>query len=137
MKFFMKFKSKNFRALLASMVKPQQFVNDGVKKNRSEEILQRNRSQVTPWNRSLVQMEKGKNRGFEMKMDAIRGVMESISTSFGRNDRKTRSCPGTTKSSPIHHGYTRESKVMCRDSSIQAAIAHCKRSFAQTSDFRL
>ncbi|GKV04280.1 hypothetical protein SLEP1_g16456 [Rubroshorea leprosula] len=134
MKFFMKFKSKNFQALLASMVKPQQFGDYGVKKTRSEEILERNWGQVTPWNRSLVQMEKGKNRGFEIKMDAIQRVMESMSTSFGRNDRKTRSCPGSAKSSPIHHGYTTESKVMCRDSSIQAAIAHCKRSLGQTSD---
>ncbi|GLT41696.1 hypothetical protein SLA2020_157400 [Shorea laevis] len=137
MKFFMKFKSKNFQALLASMVKPQQFGDNGVQKTRSEEILQRNWSQVTPSNRSLVQMEKGKNRGFEIKMDAIQRVMESMSTGFGRNDKKTRSCPGSAKSSPIHQGYARESKVMCRDSSIQAAIAHCKRSLGQTSDFRL
>lgn len=132
-------KSKKFGGILASLMKPRKLTSSdqvnvtGRIKKRSEEKLQRNSSQITPWDKSPVQMEQGKNRGFKMNLESIRGVV-----SFGRNERRrTMSCPSSIKSSPIHSEYSSESKMMCvRDSSIQAAIAHCKISLGQNADFR-
>lgn len=79
-----------------------------------------------------------KSRVLEINLKAVRGVLEAIgstmSTGVNRKERRTRSCPSSIKSSPIHKGFTGDqSKVYARETSIQAAIAHCKISFEQIS----
>ncbi|KAL5550369.1 hypothetical protein UlMin_000545 [Ulmus minor] len=81
-----------------------------------------------------------KSRGFDVNLGAVRGVLEAAVnnvTSGGRKDRRTSSCPNSIKSSPIHKGFgSNSSKFYAGESSIQAAIAHCKSSLGQSSDFR-
>lgn len=138
-------KSKYFGAILASLMKRRQSTmpnqvsgGTGREKKRSEEILQRNRSQVMPWDKNLlVEMEQGKKKGFQMNLNSFRGAVGAMSSRFGRSEsRRTLSCPSSVKSSPIHCGFTNENKMVCPrdDSYIQAAIAHCKTSLGQTSD---
>lgn len=79
-----------------------------------------------------------KSRVLEINLNAVRGVLEAIgssmSTGVNRKEGRTRSCPSSIKSSPIHKGFTvDQSKVYARETSIQAAIAHCKFSFEQIS----
>ncbi|KAM1749313.1 hypothetical protein ACFX12_010196 [Malus domestica] len=79
---------------------------------------------------------------FETNLSAVRGVLEAIGTSMstgiGRKERRTRSCQSSIKSSPIHQGFTSDDHsnkvyLYTRETSIRAAIAHCKTSFEKTS----
>ncbi|TXG57479.1 hypothetical protein EZV62_015308 [Acer yangbiense] len=72
---------------------------------------------------------KRSSRVFEMmNMDAIRGILESMSiTSLAR--RRDNKIKQSISSSPITAGGNPT------DNSIQSAIAHCKTSFGQPSDF--
>lgn len=73
-----------------------------------------------------------KSRVLEKNLNAFRGVLEAIgssmSTGVNRKERRTRSCPSSIKSSPIHKEFAGgdQSKLFARETSIQAAIAHCK-----------
>lgn len=79
-----------------------------------------------------------------IKLDAIRGMVASDhhGGSIGGGGKPSKSCPGSIKSSPLHHqvGATVSSSlsgtlVYSRDNSVQAAIAHCKKSFGRSEDF--
>uniref|UniRef100_A0A5B7CCG4 Uncharacterized protein n=1 Tax=Davidia involucrata TaxID=16924 RepID=A0A5B7CCG4_DAVIN len=89
-----------------------------------------------------------KSRVLEIKLDAIREVLSAaVSVSINNrwrkrkgSNKKTKSCPSSIKSSPIHKGgvptSSDQSKIYATEnSSVQAAIDHCKRSFGQTPDF--
>lgn len=81
-------------------------------------------------------------RALDVNLGAVRGVLEAMnnmsggarsSATSGRNRRKTSSCPSSIKSSPIHQAGL---GAAAGENSIQAAIAHCKSSLGQTSEFR-
>ncbi|XP_030924889.1 uncharacterized protein LOC115951906 [Quercus lobata] len=148
MKLFIKFRAMNVRTLLATFMKSRQVISSpgssDHKKKKSKERL------VKPFDKGLIQrnQEQGRNiskdnekslpigekypRVLEINLDAIKGAVEAISMGVGRKNRQTRSCPTSIKSSPLHNGFPSENKLYSKETSIQAAIAHCKRSFGQT-----
>lgn len=148
MKLFIKFRTMKVRTLLATFMKSRQVISSpgssDHKKKKSKERL------VKPSDKWLIQrnQEQGRNinkdnekslpigekypRVLEINLDAIKGAVEAISMGVGRKNRQTRSCPTSIKSSPLHNGFPSENKSYSRETSIQAAIAHCKRSFGQT-----
>lgn len=75
----------------------------------------------------------------DVNLGEVRGVLEAVNmTRSGRSKRKTSSCPSSIKCSPIHQGFAggHIGQFCGGESSIQAAIAHCKSSLGQSSDFR-
>ncbi|KAE8098974.1 hypothetical protein FH972_016993 [Carpinus fangiana] len=78
------------------------------------------------------------SRVLEINLDPVRGVLEAVSMGMGigRKDRQARSCPTSIESSPVHRGsFPSGSKLHTGENSIEAAIAHCKTSFAQKPRF--
>ncbi|KAJ6331411.1 hypothetical protein OIU76_009899 [Salix suchowensis] len=158
MKFLIKFRALKIRTLLASLMKscqvinsPQEMMNMGTHRKLTNPFDKWNalKEQGTTTTTTTTSRSSSSNvhsnnlfgngersRVLEMKMDTFRGVLEAIRTGngTGRDNRKFQSCPCTTKSSPIHHGFSGDDsqnhKICAKDNSIQAAIAHCKRSFS-------
>ncbi|KAJ6362741.1 hypothetical protein OIU78_003024 [Salix suchowensis] len=148
MKFLIKFRALKIRTLLASLMKscqvinsPQEMMNIGTHRkltnpfDKWNALKEQGTTTTTSLSSSSNVHSSERSRVLEMKMDTVRGVLEAIRTgnSIGRDDRKFQSCPCTTKSSPIHHGFSGDDdnqnhKICAKDNSIQAAIAHCKRS---------
>lgn len=82
-------------------------------------------SRRSSWNKSVVEIDLG----------ALKGIFSSVGTSQkGNSSNKRKSCStmSSCDNSPIHEGF---SITRTSDNSIQAAIAYCKTSFGQTSDF--
>lgn len=151
MKLLFKFRAMNLGALVASVVKPRQVACDD--RGRSKKKTKSKKSVLKPsLDKWMGQKKQGKRKGseegegeekysrvLEINLGAVRGVLEAIgnsmSTGIGRKDRRTRSCPSSIKSSPIHKGFASDERnkvyVYARETSIQAAIAHCKTSFEQ------
>ncbi|KAJ0027659.1 hypothetical protein Pint_35150 [Pistacia integerrima] len=147
MKFLIKCRSINIRPILTSFMKPYQFIyspnhqpsNTTSSSGRQTEKMKRSpkennnnnlrtsQSLKKPFDKWLVQRSKA----FDINLDAIRGVLEAMSSSLSCRDRKPKNSPSATQSS-IQQGYG----YPIENNSIQAAIAHCKRSFGQTSEFR-
>ncbi|XP_012090981.1 protein MTL1 isoform X2 [Jatropha curcas] len=135
MKFFIKFRTLKLKTLLASFLTASQ--DKG--KLCEENFLTYNTRTLTKSSEkesSTENIKQGdkKSKLLELNFDAIRGVLleaMSITTSLGRRDRRsTKSCPVSSKSSPIHQTFLHDNfKVSTADNSVQAAIAHCKRSF--------
>ncbi|KAJ0088822.1 hypothetical protein Patl1_31622 [Pistacia atlantica] len=96
-------------------------------KENNNNNLRTSQSLKKPFDKWLVQRSKA----FDINLDAIRGVLEAMSSSLSCRDRKPKNSPSATQSS-IQQGYG----YPIENNSIQAAIAHCKRSFGQTSEFR-
>ncbi|KAH7518487.1 hypothetical protein FEM48_Zijuj09G0176600 [Ziziphus jujuba var. spinosa] len=103
-------------------------------------LLQRNKDQMTSSRikSSRDQVGEKSSRVLEMNMGAVRGALEAMGIAInGRKDRKTRSCPSSIKSSPLHEGVPSDQycyyKSYSRENSIQSAIAHCKTSFARST----
>ncbi|XP_044473159.1 uncharacterized protein LOC123201637 [Mangifera indica] len=115
MKFLIKCRSMNIQAILASFMKPYQFIYSSHHSNTSSSS-----GKKTKMNRASQSLKKP----FDMNLDAMRGVLEAMSSRLSSKDRKTKNSPSATKSS-IQQGCQVE------NNSIQAAIAHCKRSFGQ------
>ncbi|CAN6581686.1 unnamed protein product [Malus baccata var. baccata] len=165
MKLLFKFRAMNLGALVASFAKTRLAACDDDDPHQSQNINRRRKnnkskesgSSTLPWS---VQKKQGKSSRtknsseavgggdksrvlLEINLSAVRGFLEAIGNSMstggtGRKERRTRSCPSSIKSSPIHQGFTiddHSNKVYfhTRETSIQAAIAHCKTSFEQTS----
>ncbi|KAK1562653.1 hypothetical protein Q3G72_015400 [Acer saccharum] len=133
MKLLIKCRSINIRTLLASMVKPYQIIinNTPLQSSRGQNkkkkwLVQRDHNNIINGDDDDHQRS---SRVFEMmNMDAIRGVLESMSiTSLAR--RRDNKIKQSISSSPIKAGGNPT------DNSIQSAIAHCKTSFGQPSDF--
>lgn len=144
MKFLVKFRALRIRTLLASFMKSRQEINFP----RGKKSIGAYQTLIKPSDKWLVRKGQGsssnsnnpfgdgeRSRVMEKNLDAIRGVLEAMSTSVGGKDRKSKSCPSSTKSSPAHLGFSsgnQNHKICAQDNSIQAAIAHCKRSFGQS-----
>ncbi|XP_057971183.1 uncharacterized protein LOC131159955 [Malania oleifera] len=96
------------------------------------------------------------SRVLEVNLDTIRGVLEAMSISLNNISRReyqnhnsvnskfaTRSCPSSIKCSPIHRGvrpashhhhHQSNGKIYTiKENSVEAAIAYCKRSLAQST----
>lgn len=148
MKLFIKFRAMKVRTLLATFMKSRQVVSSpgssDHKKKKSKErlvkpidkwLIQRNQEQgdnIIKDNEKSLPIGEKYPRVLEINLDKIKGAVEAISMGVGRKNRQTRSCPTSIKSSPLHSGFPSETKLYSRETSIQAAIAHCKRSFGQT-----
>ncbi|KAF8397079.1 hypothetical protein HHK36_015986 [Tetracentron sinense] len=144
MKFLIKFRSLKIRFKL---VKPPHQLVISSQSNRnsdrmSEDTLHNHRRAMKPFDKWKTKSNKalgnygGKSRVMEINVDAIKGVVEAMSLSIiGRKGKETKSCPSSIKSSPVHRGVPSENRTYARENSVQAAIAHCKRSFGGTSDF--
>ncbi|XP_062005196.1 uncharacterized protein LOC133722328 [Rosa rugosa] len=161
MKLLFKFRAMNLGTLVASFVKPRKVVcppdqeychfSNEVRKNKKSKAQSTLQNQK-PLDKFFVQKKQQgkrvkmdssrevgggeKSRALEKNLNAVRGVLEAIgssmSTGVNRKERRTRSCPSSIKSSPIHKEFAGDqSKVFARETSIQAAIAHCKISFEQ------
>ncbi|XP_050382857.1 uncharacterized protein LOC126799658 [Argentina anserina] len=144
MKCFFKLRAMNLGTLVASFVKSRKVVcspdqvychypngERKLKKLQAQSTLQNQK----PSEKFLVKQQQ---KRVKMDLNAVRGVLEAIgssmSTGVNRKERRTRSCPSSIKSSPIHKEFGGDqSKVLARETSIQAAIAHCKFSFEQIS----
>lgn len=142
MKFLIKFRTLKIRTLLASFMKSCQGMNSPPEPRNTGT----HQKLTNPFDKWFAQASSssnvysnnlfgdGERSGvLEMKMDTVRGVVETMSSSssIGREDRKFRSCPNPTKSSPVHQELSSDDqnhKICAKDNSIQAAIAHCKRS---------
>ncbi|KAL5741129.1 hypothetical protein ACOSP7_027861 [Xanthoceras sorbifolium] len=157
MRLMTKCRSVNIRTLLASLVRPYQIIINSAslqgsggqkKKNNSNKRSSNNKSSTSTL--GLVKpFENHKDNGrersrvFDMNMDAIRGVLQSMSiTSLGRRGNKFNrsSSPSImmTKGNPNHDQTKMLYATTTTDhNSVQGAIAHCKTSFGQTSDFCL
>lgn len=101
-------------------------INNNPSSSQEEEATGRNAgsfrsntSRRSSWNRSVV----------EIDLSALKGMFSSI----GTNKRKSCSTVSSCHNSPIHEGFS--FTCSSSDNSIQAAIAYCKTSFGQTSDF--
>ncbi|XP_044474091.1 uncharacterized protein LOC123202300 [Mangifera indica] len=116
MKFLIKCRSMNIRAILASFMKPYQFIYSSHHGNTTSSS-----GQKKMMNRTSQSLKKP----FDMNLDAMRGVLEAVSSRLSSKDSKTKNSPSATKAISIQQGYQIE------NTSIQAAIAHCKRSFGQ------
>ncbi|XP_030500401.2 uncharacterized protein LOC115715871 [Cannabis sativa] len=83
------------------------------------------------------------SRAMDVNMGALKGVLGAVNmTRSGHNNsrssnRKTSSCPSSLKSSPMHGFPSSDDnrKFFSAENSVQAAIAHCKSSLGQSSDF--
>ncbi|XP_025015329.1 uncharacterized protein LOC8271689 isoform X2 [Ricinus communis] len=137
MNFFVKLRVSKLKTLLASFLKASQTNSGRHKGKKPEETFRTNyRNLINPIDKGSAAAERKqgngeKSRMLELNLDAIKEyVLEAMSiTSLGRRDRRTKSCPVSTKSSPIHlRSMSESNKMSATENSIQAAIAHCKRS---------
>ncbi|KAL4381977.1 hypothetical protein HN51_005553 [Arachis hypogaea] len=84
---------------------------------------------------------KKSSRKLEMDLGAIKGIFNAVGMNIAdkKGSRsKRRSQPNSCDTTPIHEGfslYTNNNNNNDNNNSIQAAIAYCKSSFGQTSDF--
>ncbi|XP_034693014.1 uncharacterized protein LOC117919846 [Vitis riparia] len=145
-KILIKFRSIKIRPMLTSFVKPRQVKGNKVKSQEMSSTIWSHRKLIKPLDNRTVGEGRGDCRrkktktsaAMDINMEAIRGVLEAISSmSIGGRSKqtktKTKSCPGSIKCSPINERGVadRESRGYTRENSVQAAIAHCKRSFGQ------
>ncbi|WJX82375.1 hypothetical protein P8452_65143 [Trifolium repens] len=78
------------------------------------------------WNLEDASLRKSKK--MEIDLGAFKGVFNAIGGMSRRRSKRRTVTSSSSNNSPIHEGYS-------KDNSIQAAIAYCKSSFGQTSDF--
>lgn len=149
-KILIKFRSIKIRPMLTSFVKSRQVKGNKVKSQEMSSTIWSHRKLIKPLDNRTVGEGRGDCRrkktkssaAMDINMEAIRGVLEAISSmSIGGRSKqtktKTKSCPGSIKCSPINERGVadRESRGYTRENSVQAAIAHCKRSFGQAQEF--
>ncbi|RVW79619.1 hypothetical protein CK203_050017 [Vitis vinifera] len=149
-KILIKFRSIKIRPMLTSFVKPRQIKGNKVKSQEMSSTIWSHRKLIKPLDNRTIGEGRGDCRrkktktsaAMDINMEAIRGVLEAISSmSIGGRSKqtktKTKSCPGSIKCSPINERGVadRESRGYTRENSVQAAIAHCKRSFGQAQEF--
>ncbi|XP_028776321.1 uncharacterized protein LOC114733077 [Neltuma alba] len=102
--------------------KPNWDLNNNNNNNSNEGSFRSSRR--SSWNRSVVEIDLG----------ALKGMFSAVGIAQkSRSSSKRKSCSNVSScdNSPIHEGFS----FTCTDNSIQAAIAYCKTSSGQTSDF--
>lgn len=136
MKFFIKLRSIKIRPVL-SFVKPQKAASSS-QAERPQQHITRSEEKVnlhrTPIKILDKQRDHKRSSSGMISLDAIKeAIVEAMSLSSTK--KQTKSCPTSIKSSPINHkaGIQShdQSRIYTRDNSVQAAIAHCKRSLGQ------
>ncbi|XP_009797935.1 uncharacterized protein LOC107820617 [Nicotiana tabacum] len=165
MNFIIKFKYRNIPSMLFSMVTPkakreqmparQPLLQRGSSTcnenptNDTMKLKTRNHSDLNY--QDLTRDKSTTSVAGIINLKAMRGVLDSLvrtsryytsartRTSFAHKNSKSKSCPNSIKSSPMHsnnNGYDDEvRRFYLRDNSVQAAIAHCKKSFGAPVDF--
>ncbi|KAJ1407194.1 Cytochrome P450 [Sesbania bispinosa] len=158
MKLLIKFRGIKIGALLASLIKPRQpcQANNGhSSSNKSKTFFQcYQKGLVNPSNGRYTskrdqgmrsknfeddsicasfRSSKKSNRVMEMDLGALRGIFNAIGMSIAQKGSRSKRRTGSSScnTSPIHEGFS----LCSNENSIQAAIAYCKSSFGQTSDF--
>lgn len=116
MQFLFKFRAIQFRTFLASLMKSRPALAKG--KSLGESSRESRLQETLRFHHKLAR-SSGKKSAETMA-----------------SDKKTKSCPSSIKCSPINQGTLGNgSRKHSGECSIQAAIAHCKKSFATSSDF--
>ncbi|XAR55705.1 hypothetical protein NMG60_11035875 [Bertholletia excelsa] len=151
-KFFIKFQSFNIRSTLCSLLKPQKTISSCEGSRESSKAIglkSYRRLMIKPFestdrNRDRLRSSSSCRRGERKRATEInnsfdgilKGVLDSLSANrrSGRSrDKQMKSCPSSLKSSPIHESdSSRRNRIYEREDSVQAAIAHCKKSLGQT-----
>ncbi|KAJ6395155.1 hypothetical protein OIU77_020421 [Salix suchowensis] len=134
-RFLVKFQTLKIRTLLASVMKSCQETSFP----REKKNIGTYQKLMKPFDKWLVRKGQGSrsssNKPFgngEKSGVVEKNVVDAMSTPVGGKDGKSTSCPTSTKSSPTHQAFSggdQDHKICAKDNSIQAAIAHCKRSF--------
>ncbi|XP_009606101.1 uncharacterized protein [Nicotiana tomentosiformis] len=165
MSFIVKFKYRNIPSMLFSMLSPkpkreqmparqpllQRGSNtcNGNPTNDTTKLKTRNHSELNY--QDLTRDKSTSSVAGIMNLKAMRGVLDSLvrtgryytsartRTSFANKHSKSKSCPSSIKSSPMHSNNIscgdEVRRFYSRDNSVQAAIAHCKKSFGAPVDF--
>ncbi|OIS99944.1 PREDICTED: uncharacterized protein LOC109230388 [Nicotiana attenuata] len=165
MNFIIKFKYRNIPSMLFSMVTPKakreqmparqpllQRDNNTCNKNPTNDTMKLETRNHSDLNYQDVNRDKSTSSvAGIINLKAMRGVLDSLvrtsryytsartRTSFANKHRKSKSCPNSIKSSPMHSNNNscddEVRRFYPRDNSVQAAIAHCKKSFGAPVDF--
>ncbi|KAK4748155.1 hypothetical protein SAY87_014741 [Trapa incisa] len=116
MKFLFKFRAMQFRSFLASLIKSRPVLGKG--------------------------NALGHDQSREGRLDKTVRLHHRMDRGSGWNspeiiagDEDTRSCPSSIKCSPINRENLGNGREQDGECSIQAAIAHCKKSFTTSSNF--
>jgi hypothetical protein len=135
MTLLIKFRGIKIRSLFTSLIKPRQNcqTNNSSKKPltffqcyQKELVNASNGRNSNHWNLEDASLRKSKK--MEIDLGAFKGVFNAIGGMSRRRSKRRTVTSSSSNNSPIHEGYS-------KDNSIQAAIAYCKSSFGQTSDF--
>lgn len=160
MNFIVKLKYKNIPSMLISMVTPkakrgQPLLQRGSmdpKYNDNTKLKTRNHSDL---NHQHLNHDKSTSSVTGIvNFKAMRGVLDALIVKTSRyytsattggallspnKQNKSKSCPSSIKSSPMHNNNNvcdDDVRRFClRDNSVQAAIAHCKKSFGTQAEF--
>ncbi|XP_059296770.1 uncharacterized protein LOC132049835 [Lycium ferocissimum] len=166
MNFIVKFKYKNIPSMLVSMVTPKPKsgqmparqpllqrcssrcrnpMNDNMK------IKTRNHSDLNHYQDLNREKSTSSSVAGIINFKAMKGVLDALivrtsryypsartGTLSANKPNKSKSCPSSIKSSPMHSNIVCDDEVRrfySRDNSVQAAIAHCKKSFGTQAEF--
>ncbi|KAJ6403478.1 hypothetical protein OIU84_015394 [Salix udensis] len=134
-RFLVKFQTLKIRTLLASVMKSCQETSFP----REKKNMGTYQKLMKPFDKWLVRKgqdsssSSNKPFGNGERSGVAEKNVDAMSTPVGGKDGKSTSCrPTSTKSSPTHQAFSggdQDHKICAKDNSIQAAIAHCKRSF--------
>ncbi|CAA2955562.1 Hypothetical predicted protein [Olea europaea subsp. europaea] len=140
MKMLLKFRSISFRSMLTSLLKVGKSTTTAAKTQQvfviTDVKAENRRSSLNPFDKLFPQKARRESRTgersklLEINSEGIRKLLDTVSIKTANQTRQAKSCPNSIKSSPIN-----ENRFYSRENSVQAAIAHCKKSFGQTDDF--
>lgn len=120
MKLMIKFRRIKIRSFIASLMKPTQ----NFQRNSSKKSI----AFFQCYEEDSISVSLRKSRKLmDMDLGAFKGVFNAIGMSRRGSKRRT-DASTSCNSTPTHEGFS-------KDNSIQGAIAYCKSSFGQTSDF--
>ncbi|CAK8542195.1 unnamed protein product [Lathyrus sativus] len=119
-KLMIKFRRIKIRSFIASLMKPAQNFQTGSSKKSITFFQCYEEDSIS------ASLRKSRRR-MDMDLGAFKGVFNAIGMSRRRSKRRS-DASTSCNSTPTHEGFS-------KDNSIQGAIAYCKSSFGQTSDF--
>ncbi|XP_045797028.1 uncharacterized protein LOC123891224 [Trifolium pratense] len=137
MTLLIKFRGIKIRSLFASLIKPIQNCKSNNSSKKSITFFQCYQKEMVNasigrdskhWNLEDTTSLRKSKKMMEMDFGAFKGVFNGIGGMSRRRSKRRTDASSSCNNSPIHEGYS-------KDNSIQAAIAYCKSSFGQTSDF--
>lgn len=120
-KLMMKIRCIKIRSFIASLIKPTQNTQTNSTKKSITFFQCYEEDSIS------ASLRKSKKM-MDMDLGAFKGVFNAIGMSRRRSKRRTEDASTSCNSTPTHEGFS-------KDNSIQGAIAYCKSSFGQNSDF--